>query len=68
MRTRKGGNIFTQFGRRFGLYHGPSTSKLLSNFLEIYGQPYVNVRPILREWTVEKNIQGKSILLFRPTI
>jgi hypothetical protein len=63
MRTRKGGNIFTQVGRRFGLYHGPSTSKLMSNFLEIYGQPYVNVRPILKEWTVEKMIQGKSILL-----
>lgn len=63
MRTRKGGNIFTQVGRRFGLYHGPSTSKLMSNFLEIYGQPYVNVRPILKEWTVEKIIKGKSILL-----
>jgi len=62
MRTRKGGNIFTQVGRRFGLYHGPSTSKLMSNFLEIYGQPYVNVRPILKEWTVEKMIQGKLVL------
>jgi hypothetical protein len=66
MRTRKGGNIFTQVGRRFGLYHGPSTSKLMRNFLEIYGQPYVNVRPILKEWTVEKMIQGKSILLLDP--
>ena len=61
MRTRKGGNIFTQVGRRFGLYHGPSTSKLMSNFLEIYGQEFVNVRPILKEWT-DKNTQGKLVL------
>jgi hypothetical protein len=63
MKTRKGGNIFTQVGRMVGVYHGPSTSKLMRNFLEIYGQPYVNVRPILKEWTVEKVVQGKSILL-----
>ena len=62
MKTRKGGNIFTQVGRRFGLYHGPSTSKLMSNFLEIYGQSYVNVRPILKEWTLEKNVEGKLVL------
>jgi hypothetical protein len=62
MRTRKGGGIFTQVGRRFGLYHGPSTSKLMSNFLEIYGQPYVNVRPILKDWTLEKNVDGKLVL------
>lgn len=66
MKTRKGGGIFTQIGRRFGIYDGPSTSKLMSNFLEIYGQRYVNVRPILKDWTVEKMIQGKNILLLDP--
>ncbi len=63
MKTRKGGNIFTQVGRMVGIYHGPSTSKLMRNFLEIYGQPYVNVRPILKEWTVLKVIRGETILL-----
>ena len=56
MKTQKG--IFTQVGR-FGLYHDPS-SKLMNNFLEIYGQEFVNVRPIFKEWT--KIIQGKLVL------
>ena len=63
MKTRKGGNLITQTARSFGLYHEPSTSKLMRNFLEIYGQPYVNVHPILKEWVVEKVVQGKRVLL-----
>lgn len=63
MKTRKGGNIFTQVGRMVGVYHGPSTSKLMRNFLEINEQKYVNVRPILKEWTVLTVIRGQHVLL-----